>query len=257
MTQSQKMYEFANAVADLSYDTDSARIPIDFYGDAMRVAEDETVEDIRDQELDNVVLDPSVVLEPYANTTWEAEFNVYDPRKFNALDELYAEDLAYHWTEGGEDEGQIGVFEDTVEPEDIFEVFGDLGDEVDFYIPDHMTNCVNGKRDELTRYLRNNELDYDIADGLGQAREDINQIRGELVTGLNQIGKNLPAMANYGVFDSYEETNFNNKNVSEDDLIEKEAEKLDGFTVVATFDQGFIERDIPAFPPNLIDVLWD
>lgn len=253
MTESQ-MYQLASAVSDLTYDTGAENISPGFYENAVRIAEDPAVEDVRERDLDNVVIDPSVVLQAYANTTWESGFDVADERIFDAMDDIYGTDLAYHFSpDKGPDDQVIGSFRDEVEPEEVFESLGDI--DADLHYPDHMLDCINGKYSELKQMFRNDDLEYDGQD-FTQVKDDINEVRGQIWTGLKQSADQLPVMKNSGSFESYSNTNFNNKDFSEDDLIEKEAKRLDGNTAVATFDAGFIDRDVVGLPPQLIRQMW-
>lgn len=250
------MYQLASAVSDLTYEGGSETVSPGFYERAVRIAEDPSVEDVRQRDLENVVIDPSVVLEAYANTTWEADFAVADERVFEALEDIYGQDLAYHWSlDDGPDDQVQGVFHDEVGPEGVMEALGDIEGDVDLHYPDHMLDCINGKYSELKRKMREGDLEYDSTE-FSQVKDDINKVRREIWTGLEQVADQLPVMKNSGFFERYSDTNFSNKNFSEDDLIEDEALKLDGLTAVATFDAGFIDRDVIGLPPQLIRDLW-
>lgn len=248
------MYELSDAVSNLHYDNGSEKMPVSFYEELVRIPEDDSVEDLRYKELDNVVMDPSMVLQAYDDTTWEITFDVADNRVYNALDDLYGPELAFHWVENDTESEVRGTFKDSVEPNEVFESLAELED-VDFYYPDHMMTCLNGKYKELKRDFRSNDLDYEVRE-FSECKTDINQVRGELITGIKEVAEELPVMSNYGVFEGYSNSNFSNKNVDEDDLIEREAQNLDGMTAISTFDAGFIERDVLGLPPHLINVLW-
>jgi len=252
-----RFYDVAEAGSNLSYSGKEQDVPIKFYEELALGNDIQSDEKLKDQEVDNVVLDLSTVLSGYLNHEWTQEFDVGDERMYETLEDIFGTDLAYHW-ESSDTEFVDGTFYDEVGPQEIFESIAELSEQAEIYYPDHTIDGLNAAKRKHVGELK--DQGFGSYQEFRSKKNDYNKFRTQIVSALNSEGSVLHAMRNAGMYEEvnngYDSNSFNSLEITEDDVIIDAAEELDGNTAIATFDQDFIESNTTALPPHLLAQMW-
>lgn len=198
---------------------------------------------LEDISYDNIVLDPSVVVQSLENTEWVTDF--YLNGETDTLESIYGKDMAQRYKPGTEPR-----FMDRENYSEIYSALDSLKNSgADIWYPDHMEDCLRGKRNELEREVRSS-MSTAEADHWANEFEAMEE---NIVSTLEAEAYSLPVKEAMGV-KSYTRNGFHSKwsSYTEDDFIIKMSENLGGNTVTATFDSDYIGKNIAAFPPTLL-----
>lgn len=252
-----RFYELAQAGSHLSYEGDQEEIPVAFYEELLHENDIESDHQLRDVDIDNVVLDLSTVLSGYLNDGWSNEMEVGGDRVYDTLESVFGQDMAYHWEPSSNNSLQ-GVFHDEAGPEEIFRSIGELAEEFDIYHPDHTFDSLNAARRNKLSELRDGG--FGSFEEFESQKGDYNKLRNQIVSVLNEESEVLHAMRDAGMYEEvsnqYTSNSFDSLDFTEDEIIVDAARELDGRTAIATFDTDFINSDITAMPPHLLAQMW-